>query len=122
MRESGHIMLTLLSLDHLHIGSHANIFVLPRKHCYAQCIHMESSQCNELPAITHLGHVPNECFHFVISHTGCIPIEGWRIVVCQHQVWAGTKNIICKLFGLLQTWLSSLHPDCICILCKSLGP
>merc|ERR1740117_2616563 len=89
---------------------------------------METCQRNELPAVTHFGQIPNESLHLIICHASSIPIERWRIVVCQHEIWASSKHIICKFLGLFHIWFARFHPDSIaewgkgfCSLCTALG-
>mmetsp|Transcript_39405 Transcript_39405/g.80602 ORF Transcript_39405/g.80602 Transcript_39405/m.80602 type:complete len:249 (-) Transcript_39405:847-1593(-) len=113
MRQSLHLVLALLALNHLNIGSGTALRVLLGKEVNAQGVAVESGQGNELPAESELGKVPNEGLHLSIGHSCTVPVEGWAQVVCKHLVWHCSTNLLGKLSRLSQNWLASLHPDAV---------
>merc|ERR1719336_1840717 len=122
VRQCRHRFFSFLPLDHAHIGVHLFILVSPCEGADPEGIAVEAGQCDELPAISQLCKVRAIGLHLLVSQARCIPIERWRLVVRQHEVWEHGQCVLCKLLGLLIPRLACLHPYKVRNLTERLGP
>merc|ERR1711879_151752 len=121
MRQSCDFVLTLLTLDHCNISFHAIRGIGFGEVGDAQGIAMKPSERDELPAEAEFGDVPYESLHLLISHACSVPVEGWGIIVCKHQMRKLRTNIVSELLRLFEDRLTRLHPNHVGIWGESLS-
>merc|ERR1719375_857566 len=101
----------LLSLNHLHISTHALGGEFLCKVINAQSITVEASKCAKLPAEAKLSQIKDEVLHLLFGHARAVPIERGAIIISEHLVWHSTPHFCSKLFRLAQDGLAGFHPD-----------
>lgn len=104
-------MLPLLALDALHISEHAACGVVPGECIHHQCVGVEASQRDELPAIAHPGQLRDEVLHLLVRHSGRVPVEGGREVVGEHGVRVRSADALCELPRLGHIGRGCFHPE-----------
>merc|ERR1712151_433680 len=122
MCQGRHRFFSFLPLNHAHIGVHLFMFVSSCEGADPKGIAVEAGQGDELPAISQLCKVRAIGLHLLVGQAGCIPIERWRLVICQHEVREHRQSVLCKLLGLLIPRLACLHPHKVRNLTERLGP
>ena len=111
-------MLLFLSLDQVYIAEHVLISELLCKDLRHECIQVEPSKSNKLPAVTKLCKGRDEFLNLLVWQPRRLPVKRRRQIVRKHQIRVFCKNSLSKLSSNVKVWSRRLHPEHVCKLSK----